>query len=236
MRNLKGRCAEDEQMDDPNLSEVALNEALKDISFVNKWLGGNAITVKAVASLINEFPDKINWTIADVGCGDGEMLRILSKYFDKSPLTIEFIGIDISEKGLQRARSLSKDFTNIQYENIDILDTNGEIKKYDIVISTLTLHHIKEFQIVDFLKGMLARSQYGIIVNDLERSKIAYGLFSIFSRIFIKSSIAKNDGLISIASAFKRKDLEKYSQSLGLNTYTITWKWAFRYLWYIKLI
>ena len=236
MRNLKERCTEEEQMDNPMLSDKALNGALKDISFVNKWLGGNAITVKVVASLINEFPEKKQWTIADVGCGDGEMLRLLAKYFSKSSLNVKLVGIDINEKGLNRARNEFKEYANIQYQNFDIIDKSSNPEKYDILISTLTLHHIKEAYIVDFVKGMLSRCHYGVIINDLQRSKIAYSLFSVFSRIFIKSSVAKNDGLVSIASAFKRKDLEKYSQLLELNTYTITWKWAFRYLWYIKLI
>lgn len=236
MRDLKHRCAEDELMDDPSLSEVKLNEALKDISFVNKWLGGNGITVNAVRNIINQYPTKKEWTIADVGCGDGEMLRILSNYFKDSAVTFKFIGIDINEKGLQRARELSTDFKNIRYKNIDILKISEDHVTYDLLISTLTLHHIKEFEILNFLKGMLRRSHYGVIINDLQRSPVAYRLFSIFSRIFIKSPIARNDGLISIASAFKRKDFKRYSQKLGLTTYKITWKWAFRYLWYIQLI
>ncbi len=236
MRDLKYRCTEDELMDDPSLSDVALNEALKDISFVNKWLGGNGITIKAVRTVINQYPNKKEWTIADVGCGDGEILRILASCFKNSDITFTFIGIDINEKGLQRARQLSTDFKNIRYQNINILKITENNETYDLLVSTLTLHHIKELEILDFLKGMMQRSHYGIIINDLQRSPIAYRLFSIFSRIFIKSPVAKNDGLVSIASAFKRKDLEKYSKQLGLRTYKITWKWAFRYLWYIQLI
>ncbi len=236
MRDLTHRCTENELMDDPSLSEVKLNEALKDISFVNKWLGGNGITVNAVRNIINQYPTKKEWTIADVGCGDGEMLRILSNCFNDRDITFKFIGIDISDKGLQRAKELSADFNNIRYQNVDIFKIKENSQTYDLLISTLTLHHIKEKEILNFLKGMIQRSHYGIIINDLQRSPIAYLLFSIFSRIFIKSPIARNDGLISIASAFRRKDLEKYSKQLGLINYKITWKWAFRYLWYIQLI
>ena len=76
----------------------------------------------------------------------------------------------------------------------------------------------------------------GIIVNDLQRSKIAYRLFQLFSGIFMKSTIAKYDGRVSIARSFRRKELETYSKQLALNNYSIQWKWAFRYVWVIKTI
>jgi 2-polyprenyl-3-methyl-5-hydroxy-6-metoxy-1,4-benzoquinol methylase len=233
MRDFSKRCTEREIMDDPLISEKELNEALVDIAFVNKWLGGNAITVKAVRQLLEQYPDKQQWSIADVGCGDGEMLRLLAEKLRIEGLTFTFTGIDINEKGLERARLLSNSSKPITYINKDIHTIMTEIPAYDIVISTLTLHHIKEVQIIDFLKAMTAISGYAVIINDLDRSKIAYGLFKVFSRIFIKSRVAKNDGLVSIASAFKRKDLERYSKELAASKHKITWKWAFRYLWCI---
>lgn len=233
MIDMKHRSTERELMDDPTLSKGELFAALEDISKVNKWLGGNSITVKAVQKLINEYPNKTTWTIADVGCGDGEMLRILADTLKNT--TIRCTGIDISIIGLETARKQSKEYENISYRNENILETPTS-KGYDIVISTLTLHHIPEKEIIPFIEGIIHRAQYGVIINDLERSKIAYGLFKLFSRIFIQSPVAKNDGLVSIASAFRKSELEKYAQALGLKRYRITWKWAFRYLWYIKII
>lgn len=233
MRDFSKRSTELELMDDPSTSEKELNEALVDIAFANKWLGGNSITLHAIKKLLKAHPDKKSWSIADVGCGDGEMLRLLLEKLKKVGYTFTYTGIDINEKGLVRARRLSKGMDAISYINKDIHTIPTETPAYDIVISALTLHHIKEEQIIDFLKGMTTISGYAVIINDLDRSKIAYGLYKVFSRIFIKSCVAKNDGLVSIASAFKRKDLERYSQELAGNKHKITWKWAFRYLWCI---
>lgn len=235
MINFSQRSSEQELMDDPRLPEEDLNNALKDISKVNKWLGGNAITVNAVSSLIEKYPNKDVWSVADIGCGDGEMLRLLSKRFSKSGKSFSFKGIDVSQTGLETARTCSKDFTDIQFCQENIL-TSQQIERYDIVLCTLTLHHIPTEQIIPFLEAMTQRAQYAVIINDLQRSKIAYHLFKVFSRIFMQSPIAKNDGLVSIASSFKRDELEKYAQVLGLKKYTITWKWAFRYLWYIQCL
>jgi len=234
MRDFSKRCTELELMDDPLVSEQELNEALVDIAFVNKWLGGNTITLSAVKNLLKKYPTKKSWIIADVGCGDGEMLRLLAEQLKFKDYTFTLVGIDINEKGLERARRLSKGIESISYINKDIYKMPTELPEYDIVISTLTLHHIKEEQIIDFLKAMTAVCSYAVIINDLDRSKIAYGLYKVFSRIFIKSRVAKNDGLVSIASAFTRKDLVRYSRELDKYKHKITWKWAFRYVWCIR--
>lgn len=235
MMDFTRRSTERELMEDVMLPEKDLYHALEDISKVNRWLGGNRITVKAVASILNKYPNKTHWTIVDIGSGDGEMLRILSKKFSTSKVHLSFTGIDISKKSVETSRRCSKDFTDISYRLENIL-TAKQAEVFDIAISTLTLHHIPEDQMIPFLKGMLARAKYGVIVNDLQRSKLAYRLFKLISRIFIKSPVAKNDGLVSIASGFKRNELEKYAQTLGLKHYSIRWKWAFRYLWHIKTI
>ena len=86
------------------------------------------------------------------------------------------------------------------------------------------------------MKQFVKLAQVGVIINDLHRSKIAYLLFRLFSRIFIKSHVAKNDGLVSIASGFKKEELKIFAQQLKLAHSEITWKWAFRYLWLIKTL
>ena len=98
------------------------------------------------------------------------------------------------------------------------------------------MHHFNDKEIVRFMEKFQKLAGTAIVVNDLERSPLSYQLFRVFSRIFMKSTIAKHDGRISIARSFKRKDLEAYAQELGLKKYSITKKWAFRYLWLIKTI
>lgn len=73
----------------------------------------------------------------------------------------------------------------------------------------------------------------GIVINDLQRSAVAYRLFQVFSRIAGLGNMAKSDGLISILRGFKRKEIEQLSQKLNFNQYTLKWKWAFRYQWII---
>lgn len=225
-----------ELMDDPNVPEDQLRLALKDIALVNKYLGGNAITIKALEELISLNPNKKVWRVIDFGCGDGEVLRQIATYFKNHSKEIQFLGVDINQKSIDRARIKSSEFTNLKFRTENILDIKGDALDCDVILCTLTMHHFSDEEILVFLKRFKKLAALAIIINDLHRSKIAYRLFQLFSGIFMKSKIAKHDGRISIARAFKKEELETYSKELAGTKSTIQWRWAFRYLWVIKII
>lgn len=236
MRDFSLRATEQELMDDPNISEIELKNALLDISKVNKLLGGNRITIKALERLFKENPLKKEWSILDIGCGDGEMLRLIADYFRSKNLHLHLVGMDLSAQSIAMGKEFSQSYTNIELKIKDVLMVQKDSFECDVILCTLTLHHFKDQEILRFMKQFVALASVAVIINDLQRSKIAYQLFRLFSRIFIKSHIAKNDGLISIASAFKKHELKKVAQQLKLEHSEITWKWAFRYLWLIKTL
>jgi len=230
------RCNLPELMDDPHLSKEALNGTLKDISKCNRFLGGNKITLDAVNHFFNQYRDKNTWTIVDMGCGDGEMLRLISDKFANRNLNLQLVGIDLSPKNILLAKEKSSEYTNITFLQEDILKLNPDRFKSDIILCTLTLHHFTNTQILVFLQQFVRLAGIGIIINDLERSRISYHLFKIFSGIFIKSPVAKYDGLISIRSSFRKSNFEKFARELKLKDSQVSWKWAFRYLWIIKTL
>ncbi len=232
--NLEHRSKEPELMDDPFVEEKALKIALSDISRVNKLLGGNSITVKAITKLINDTNLNKELVLLDLGCGDGEMLRIVADVCRKKNIKIKLIGVDLNDKSLGLAKSLSVLYPEIEYCKKNILQIDRSEFACDIIICTLTLHHLSCIEIKAVIQKAVELASLGIIINDLQRSKIAYYLFKIFSFFFIKGYIAKNDGLISIKRGFKKQELLSYAKGLNLQQYQIDWKWAFRYRWVIK--
>ena len=234
--NFNKRSTAPELMDDAELPEAELRLALKDLAVVNKYLGGNQITITALEGMITSQPDKKLWRVMDVGCGDGEVLRQIARHFKNLDYKIDFIGLDINEKSIARARKKSEGISHLTFSTQNILTLDAATAGCDIILCTLTMHHFTDQQICTFIKTFVQLASTGVIINDLQRSKIAYRLFQLFSGIFMKSKIAKYDGKVSIARAFKKEELETYSKQLALDSYSIQWKWAFRYLWVIKTI
>ena len=229
MKAFRNRSSEIELMDDTSLEPHVLDAVLQDVSLANRLLGGNRITRNAVMSMISKKPDK-EYTIMDVGCGDGAMLRQLAAICRKKPYRVRFIGLDINESAIALAQQHSKDYPEIAYYAGDILKDNRHGLYADITLCTLTLHHIPSSQIPGFLAGMAKITQRAILINDLQRSSLAYYLFKIFSAIFIKTKIARHDGLVSIKKGFKRNELIAFSRQVPSFYPKVEWKWAFRYL------
>lgn len=223
------RTSEEEVMDDFYLQGVELRKTLEDLDKVNKWLGGNQITLDGIEKLLPLKPSGAI-RIMDVGCGNGTLLREIAAYGRKEGLTLELLGIDANEHAIGIARELAKDFLEISFQGLNIFSDTFEKMEADIILCTLTLHHFKDPQIKDLLKLFLKNSRLGVVINDLERSPVAYHLFQAFCGVFIHNEIARKDGLISIRRGFKKQELESFGRELPVKQ-EIQWKWAFRYQW-----
>lgn len=233
LKDLSTRSQEPELMDDFQGGPELLKILFDDINRVNRILGGNAITINAVAKLLKENPQE-SYTIVDMGCGDGAMLREIVRYCRKKNIKIRAIGIDLNEDTLQLAKDASRDFAELEFWHRDILQLNKSDFKCDIAINTLCMHHFTEEQLPVFLKKFVELSTIGIVINDLQRSVWAYYLYKVFSSMFIKTRTAKVDGLISISKGFVKSELLKYANELPSVDHFIKWKWAFRYVWVMQ--
>ena len=162
------------------------------------------------------------------------MLRTIADFGAKNNLKFNLIGIDANAFTIQHAKQLSSNYENITYKCLDIFDKAFSEIKYDIVLCTLTLHHFKTKQIDYLIQLFSKQASIGIVINDLHRNSIAYRLFQLLCFVFRLNKMSREDGLISILRGFKKEELESFSKLNHLKSYSIHWKWAFRYQWIIR--
>jgi 2-polyprenyl-3-methyl-5-hydroxy-6-metoxy-1,4-benzoquinol methylase len=234
--NTKYRTQEAEIMDDFSLQGNELTAALDQIARINQLLGGNNLTLNGVKKLLKKADTSKAITIADIGCGNGDMLRMLSNYGQKNNITFKLIGVDANAFTINYAKILSTTYPNIEYKCIDIFSEDFAALQYDILLCTLTLHHFSNEQILNIITIFNKNAAIGVVINDLHRSKLAYRLFEIICSVFNLERMSREDGLVSILRGFKKNELEEFSKKLSLKNYTIRWKWAFRYQWIITKI
>ena len=93
MPNLNQRSYEAELIDDLSLSSEDLHQNLEELGTINKWLGGNEVTTAGLKQLLkNHRPyksaclagqlSKNILRIADIGCGGGDMLKLMASWSD----------------------------------------------------------------------------------------------------------------------------------------------------------
>ncbi len=221
-------------MDDFKLNGAILKDALIKIAKINQLLGGNQLTLQGLKLLLKNVDKSTEIKIVDIGCGNGDMLRYIEKFGLKNNYNFKLIGIDANEFTIKCAKDLSKNNKNITYNCIDVFNKQFNELKYDIILSTLTLHHFKNDDILYLMRIFNQNSKIGIVINDLQRSKIAYRLFQFICFILRLNKMPKEDGLVSILRGFKKQDLIDFSTKLGFKKYYLSWKWAFRYQWIIE--
>ena len=231
--NDKYRSMQAELMDDLQFKGAEMEQLLSDLKRVNKWLGGNSVTLEGIKKLLSGRSWDTPLRILDVGCGDGAMLRYCADWFRQNNIPCQLTGIDANPYIVEIACKRSRAYSNIEYFHINVFSEEIEQLHCDIALFTLFLHHFSDEEIIRILKNSLNKAKVGIVVNDLERSRIAYYLFGLFSYFFIRTRTARQDGLLSICRAFKKRELQQLSNNL-IGRHSLKQAWAFRLQWLIE--
>ena len=226
------RSSEMEIMDDFTMEGVLFRDTLDKLEIINRFLGGNSVTINGLKNLLKNQSKNKTITIVDLGCGNGDILRDVAKFGRKNNYSFNLIGIDANLAAIEYAKELSKEYSELSFKTLDILSKDFKKQSYDVVLCTLFLHHFKNEELISFLKTTTNKATIGVVVNDLHRHKLAYYLFKLIG-FFIKNKMVRQDGLTSVLRAFKRKDLENIAKEIKVH-FSIQWKWAFRYLWILK--
>lgn len=226
MINLNRRSYQKELMDGEAIPFEAITQTLKELNTVNKRLGGHATTLRGIKELLGK---KDPVTICEIGCGGGDNLFAIQQYCLKNNITAHFTGIDMNPDCIafaqQQYPQLPCQWICSDYALVDWGD-----KKADIIFSSLFCHHFTDEQLVSMLKWLRHNSRKGFFINDLHRHWLAYYLIKYITKYFSKSYLVKNDACLSVARSFKVKEWKQLFDRAGLKLYSISWRWAFRFL------
>jgi SAM-dependent methyltransferase len=228
---LSQRDLSPEIMDDLELGGTRMDYALDDIERVNRYLGGYRTLKKGLGTFAQELyrREKRPIRIVDLGCGGGDGLRYLARFFRNRKIPVELLGIDGNPHVLDYARRKSTPAADIRYREGKLPEVLPDLSA-DIFVCSLFLHHFSDEEVVALLNGL--QKECGpmlILVNDLHRHWLAFLLFQVWSRLTRMSQMARHDGLLSIRKAFCRGELLQIVKSCDGVDYSLRWCWAFRW-------
>lgn len=227
--NLINRSTTVEIMDDLDCKGEVVDQTLHELDFINQWLGGNTVTLQGLYLLLKPIPIAEEITLADVGCGSGEMLRLIAKLVKKSGKRVTLIGIDANPNIIDFAQRHSAKFDNLHFETANIFSEEFKKRKFDIVLCTLFLHHFTENELIGIFHSLKNQAKRGVVINDLHRHLFAYYSIKWLTQLFSKSAMVKFDAPLSVLRAFKKEDLKRILHQAGITNYLLKWKWAFRW-------
>lgn len=227
MSRYTQRSSLTELIDAPGIPFDDWSQCLHELNVINTWLGGHAITIDGVQQLITSKDKPV--VIAEIGCGGGDNLKAIHEWNRNKGFQFEYIGVDYNEACIDFARDncsalpvasfIHSDYRKVQFE-----------KKPDIIFSSLFCHHFTNEQLLEMMLWLYSNTRVGFFINDLQRHPLAYYSIKWLTAVLSKSYLVKNDAPISVLRGFKKAEWEKTFQQAGIKKYSITWKWAFRYL------
>jgi len=230
MIDLRHRSYQKELMDADNIPFDAIAQTLKELNIVNTRLGGHAITLKAVKELARDGKPLL---ICEIGCGGGDNLFAIQKKFSAENPNVRFIGIDLNEQCIAYAKQQYPQLP-CTWIHSDYAAVNFQDEKPDIIFSSLFCHHFTDDQLAFMLGWMQRNSRTGFFINDLHRHWLAFYLIKYITKYFSRSYLVRNDASLSVARSFKKEEWQRLLQEAGIDNYTISWQWAFRWLVTVK--
>ncbi len=222
------RSSQKELIDDLNCDGEELLQTLKELKTINRLLGGNHVTTDGINQLLKEATSK-KVTIADVGCGGGDMIRVMYDWAKKEGINARFVGVDANPNTVAMARGNLRDLPAVHLEAADVFDGAFQQHKVDIITCTLFTHHFSDEELVEMFRSFKVKARLGIVINDLHRHPLAFYSIKILTRLFSRSRLVINDAPVSVQRGFRRKELEKILRKAGWQKYRIRWHWAFRW-------
>ena len=229
MPSFKQRSYQKELLDSSTVPFSDIKRNMRELDYINKNLGGHAITLKGLKSLLKSVNSKNDpLLIIEIGCGGGDNLRVIKNWAAVHGCNISLKGIDINKECISYAESLSEN-GDIKFICSDYKDVVFQ-QRPDIIFSSLFCHHFTDDELVFMLQWMKQNSSIGFFINDLHRHSLAYHSIKMLTQIFSKSYLVKNDAPLSVMRGFKRKEWEKLFAEAGIANFKCRWKWAFRWL------
>src|SRR5215831_6561936 len=191
MLNFSERSYQKELLDRDDIPFDDIKQNMKELDFINKYLGGHKITIsgfKAIAKNLDRKKNRIS--VCEIGCGGGDNLRVIKRYCIKKKIPADFLGIDVNSHCIEFARSRKKNqdirFITSDYKQVTLAE------KPDIIFCSLFTHHFDDRNVSEILKWMNENSAGGFFINDLHRHPLAYYSIKWLTRLFSRSYLVKN--------------------------------------------
>jgi 2-polyprenyl-3-methyl-5-hydroxy-6-metoxy-1,4-benzoquinol methylase len=163
--------------------------------------------------------------ILDVGCGGGDILRVLVALAARDGARVEALGIDPDPRAIRFAseRLVSREGPGRQGSSREteppairyLQATSRELlagrERFHLVVSNHVLHHLPDQGVAPFLEELRALALGGgrgrVLVSDIARSQVGYLLFGGVVGPFFPGSHIRGDGLLSIRRSFTPNEL-----------------------------
>jgi Methylase involved in ubiquinone/menaquinone biosynthesis len=200
-----------ELLDGPLADRATLAGNLRDLRRVNRFLGGTALSRRAIdalvvstaaAALAPADPHPIR--LLDVGTGGADIPIALLASWRASGRRLEVTAVDSRPEVLEAAGGGSGgiDVPGLQLAVADGRDLPYEDRSFDIAHASLVLHHLEPEEAIALLREMRRVARLGVVVNDLARGRLAWLGAWLLAHLATGNAFTRHDAPLSVRRAY----------------------------------
>jgi SAM-dependent methyltransferase len=203
--------AEPELMDRPQPVTPELASDLRNLRKLNRYFGSYRLIEYFLRRWIQP---RSRMRILDLATGSGDIPRLIVDHARSAGADVTVHAVDQQPSTLEIARSLSRDYPEIEFFEGDVLSF-GESGGYDVVLCSLALHHFEEAAAVELLQRCRTLSNRYVLVSDLRRGILAtVGVYLLTALIF-REPMTVIDARLSAERAFSFEEFRSLAERAG---------------------
>jgi ubiquinone/menaquinone biosynthesis C-methylase UbiE len=223
---LGPRSSAIEMIDDMSIADERLDDALRELNMINRFLGGDRVSRVGIAWLSRRLEKNQPIRILDCGAGGSNLSTVLR-------LPARVVDVTALDLNLRACQYTALHLPSLNVVNGSAFHLPFRARSFDIVHASLFCHHFGTQELRVLLAEWSRVARLGVVINDLQRSAVALVAITVLTRLFSQSPMVKHDAPISVRRSFLKRELMECT--VGYMKVSVTWHWAFRWLATIEL-
>jgi ubiquinone/menaquinone biosynthesis C-methylase UbiE len=226
-----------ELLDGDLTNQRALEGNLRDLRRINRWLGGLALSRRAVDALVEaaHVPLDRPVSLLDVGTGGADIPVGLIEEWRRAGRRLTVLGVDNRAEVLaaaSRERPAVLTSGGLTFRIADGRRLPFDDRSFDIVHASLVLHHLDPGDAAALIREMARVARHGIVLNDLARGWLAWAGAWLLLHVVTRNAFTRHDGPLSVRRAYSLAEARTLVTEAGLRvideeTGFVGHRWAF---------
>jgi hypothetical protein len=226
--DFRRRCHDPELMDDFGVESRDIEDALREIGVINRFLGGASTTLAGLTPYLAGRRDPVR--LLDVGTGGADLPVAVARWCRAAGVAIRIVAVDLGAAACRFARAQARDFPEIEICRADVFALPLPPRSFHLAHCAMFLHHFDQDEAARILRAMAPLVTEGIVINDLHRHAFAYHSIRVLTGLFSRSRLVRNDAPLSVRRGFRAADLDDLKARCSFSSFHYRRTWAFRYL------
>jgi ubiquinone/menaquinone biosynthesis C-methylase UbiE len=212
-----------EHLDGPLEDQAILAGNLRDLRRVNRYLGGIALSARAIDALVatadaagvaptHSQPVRL----LDIGTGAADIPMALLAAWRASGRRLAVTAIDSRPEVIAAAGGSKGDIPGLELAVADGRRLPYGDGAFDIAHASLLLHHLEPEEAVALLREMRRVASRGVVVNDLARGRLAWLGAWLLAHLATGNAFTRNDAPLSVRRAYTPVEATALFERAGL--------------------